>query len=206
MVWELPDPDKDYALGADVAEGLEHGDRSSLDVLDEDGNQVAHWFGHVDTDQFAKIIAAVGKFYKGANEYGAYVAPERNNHGHAIMNVLRDIYPVVRIYEEEHHDKQDEDEETGKLGWLTTRKSKPIVISNLNEQLRNNTDGIKWIGTVAEMNTYVYDAKGSMNAIDGGFDDQVMSYAIALEMVVRMPRTIRKAKSKTKRSKHWMTR
>ncbi|MGY3855809.1 terminase, partial [Aeromonas aquatilis] len=28
LVWELPDPDEDYAIGADVAEGLEHGDRS----------------------------------------------------------------------------------------------------------------------------------------------------------------------------------
>ncbi|AZU47946.1 hypothetical protein C3B79_2175 [Aeromonas hydrophila] len=31
LVWELPDPDEDYAIGADVAEGLEHGDRSSLE-------------------------------------------------------------------------------------------------------------------------------------------------------------------------------
>ncbi|KJR22400.1 terminase, partial [Vibrio sp. S234-5] len=40
LIWELPDPEKDYALGADVAEGLEHGDRGSIDVLDETGNQV----------------------------------------------------------------------------------------------------------------------------------------------------------------------
>ena len=121
------------------------------------------------------------------------------------FNVLRDIYPVSRIYEEEHHDREDEDEEAGKLGWLTTRKSKPIIISNLNEQLRNNTSGIKWIGTVSELNTYVYDAKGSMNAIEGAFDDQVMSYAIALEMVVRMPRTIKKLPPRAKRSKDWRT-
>lgn len=205
LIWELPSSDKDYALGADVAEGLEHGDRSSIDVLDENGVQVAHWFGHLDTDQFAKVIAAVGKMYKGADGRAAYAAPERNNHGHAVLNVLRDIYPSGRIYEEEHHDKEDEDEGTGKLGWLTTRKSKPIIISNLTEQLRNNTDGIRWIGTVSELNTYVFDSKGSMNAIAGGFDDQVMSYAIALEMVVRMPRTIKKLVSRTKRSNDWRT-
>ncbi len=33
LVWELPDPDEDYAMGIDIAEGLEHGDRSSLDVV-----------------------------------------------------------------------------------------------------------------------------------------------------------------------------
>lgn len=205
LIWELPDPEKDYALGADVAEGLEHGDRGSIDVLDETGNQVAHWFGHIDTDQFAKIIAIIGKMYAGKNGRAAYAAPERNNHGHAVLNVLRDIYPISRIYQEEHHDKEDEDEETGRLGWLTTRKSKPIIISNLNEQLRNNTSGIRWIGTVTELNTYVYDSKGSMNAIEGAFDDQVMSYAIALEMVVRMPRTMTKLQPRTKRSSDWRT-
>nr|WP_321458702.1 terminase [uncultured Vibrio sp.] len=205
LVWELPTTDKDYALGGDVAEGLEHGDRSSLDVLDEDGNQVAHWFGHVEPDQFAKIIAIVGKMYAGKDGRAAYAAPERNNHGHAVLNVLRDIYPLSRIYEEEHHDREDDDEPTGKLGWLTTRKSKPIIISNLNEQLRNNTSGIKWIGTVSELNTYVYDAKGSMGAIDGAFDDQVMSYAIAQEMVVRMPRTTTNTPPRVNRSSDWRT-
>lgn len=187
LVWELPDEDKDYALGADVAEGLEHGDRSSFDVLDQDGNQVAHWYGHLDTDLFAKLIAHVGKFYN-----TAFIGPERNNHGHAVLNVLRDHYPTARIYEEEHHDKDDKQETTDRLGWLTTRKSKPIIIGNLIEELRHGRDGIQWIGTVTEMNTYVYDSKGSMNAIDGSYDDQVMSYAIALEMVVRMPRMPRK--------------
>ncbi|MDO2567807.1 hypothetical protein Q2U91_26980, partial [Escherichia coli] len=39
----------------------------------------------------------------------------------------------------------------------------------------------------SEMNTYVYDAKGSMNAQEGCFDDQLMSYMIAQEMRARMP-------------------
>lgn len=184
LVWELPDDDADYALGADVAEGLEHGDRSSLDVLDANGNQVAHWFGHVDTDQFAKVIAHIGKLYN-----KAYVGPERNNHGHAVLNKLREIYPLSRIYTEEYHDRDDDREETTRIGWLTTKASKPIIITSLKEDLRNEADGIRWIGTITEMNTYVYDAKGSTNAMDGSFDDQVMSYAIAKEMVARMPRT-----------------
>lgn len=198
LIWELPDEETDYAIGADVAEGLEHGDRSSLDVCDENGEQVAHWYGHVEPDQFAKIIAAVGKFYN-----KAYVGPERNNHGHATLNTLRDIYPTNRIYTEEYHDRDDEHEETAKIGWLTTRTSKPIIITNLAEDLRLNRDGINWIGTVSEMNTYVYDSRGSTNAIDGAFDDQVMSYAIAKEMVARMPRTPKKDYQRRGTNGHW---
>ncbi|MCE7567546.1 terminase [Aliivibrio fischeri] len=198
LVWELPDEEQDYAIGADVAEGLEHGDRSSLDVCNSNGEQVAHWYGHIEPDEFAKLIAIVGRFYN-----SAFVGPERNNHGHAVMNTLRDVYPTSRIYVEEYHDRDDEREETQKLGWLTTRSSKPIIVSNLDEELRNSRDGINWIGTISEMNTYVYDERGSTNAISGAFDDQVMSYAIAKEMVVRMPRTINKDYKSIDRSNDW---
>ena len=187
LIWELPEDGEDYALGADVAEGLEHGDRSSLDVLNAKGQQVAHWFGHLDTDEFAKVIAHIGEMYN-----FAYVGPERNNHGHAVITTLREIYPTRRIYTEEYLDKEDDREEKDRLGWLTTKASKPIIIGGLKEDLRHEVDGIRWIGTITEMNTYVYDAKGSTNAMDGSFDDQVMSYALAREMVARMPRTPRK--------------
>ena len=55
------------------------------------------------------------------------------------------------------------------------------------------------------MNTYVYDDKGSTNAQVGCFDDQVMSYAIAQEMVARMPRTIKKDNS-YERKGNWKAR
>ena len=200
LVWELPGEDEDYAIGADIAEGLVHGDRSVFDVCDSKGNQVAHWYGHLDTKLFARLMAHVGKFYN-----KAYLGPERNNHGHAVINELREVYPIARIYTEEHHDRDDEHEETAKIGWLTTKKSKPIAIEGLKEGIRTDTDGIRWIGTVSEMNTYVYDDKGSTNAQVGCFDDQVMSYAIAQEMVARMPRTIKKDNS-YERKGNWKAR
>ena len=41
-----------------------------------------------------------------------------------------------------------------------------------------------------EATTYVYDKSGSMNAQDGCYDDQLMSYMIAQEMRARMPARI----------------
>lgn len=199
LVWELPDPDEDYAIGADIAEGLEHGDRSSLDVIKRStGEQVAHWFGHLDADRFAQLLAHVGKWYG-----NAYIGPERNNHGHAVLLKLRDIYPVRRIYAEEYIDR-DNDDDTPRLGWYTTRQSKPILSEGLKTLLRERCAGIRWIGTVTEATSYVYDAKGSMNAQEGCFDDQLMSYMIAQEMRARMPVTNRTKESERKQS-HWMT-
>ncbi|GAA4493491.1 terminase [Pseudaeromonas paramecii] len=203
LVWELPDEDEDYAVGVDVAEGLEHGDRASIDVVARsDGRQVAHWYGHLDPGLLAQLVAHIGKWY-GTDEYGpAFVGPERNNHGHALLLKLRDHYPVSRIYAEEYLDR-DDDDETPRLGWLTTRQSKPVLVDGLKTLLRGGVSGIRWIGTISEATTYVYDKSGSMNAQVGCYDDQLMSYMIAQEMRARMP--ARPVKSDLKRTpKHWM--
>lgn len=203
LVWELPDEEADYVIGADVAEGLEHGDRSSLDVINrQTGEQVAHWFGHLDTERFAKLIAHVGRFYN-----TAYIGPERNNHGHAVLNTLKNVYPVRRIYSEEYLDRIA-DEEKKQLGWLTTRHSKPVLSEGLKTLFRNNQSGIRWIGTINEATTYVYDAKGSMNAQAGCYDDQLMSYMIAQEMRVRAPIPVKEKSIERKpaaNTQEWMT-
>ena len=115
---------------------------------------------------------------------------------------LREIYPTRRIYTQEHIDR-DRDDETPRLGWLTTRQSKPILVDGLKALLRAGQSGIRWIGTISEATTYVYDKSGSMNAQDGCFDDQLMSYMIAQEMRARMPARIVKPES-SRKPKHWM--
>lgn len=202
LVWELPDPDEDYAMGIDIAEGLEHGDRSSLDIIKKsDGEQVAHWFGHLDVELFAHLTAHIGKFYN-----TAYAGPERNNHGHAFILAFKDLYPSSRIYSEQYIDREDEDE-TVKLGWLTTKHSKPILTEGMKTLLRHGQSGVNWIGTVSEIHTYVYDKKGSMGAQDGCFDDQCMSLMIAQEMRARMPsRVVKDQGPQFKRTEHWQAR
>ncbi|HBZ9864080.1 TPA: terminase [Salmonella enterica subsp. houtenae] len=200
LVWELPDPDEQYAIGADPAEGLEHGDRSSLDVVKQStGEQVAHWFGHLDAELFAHLLAHVGRLYN-----TAFIGPERNNHGHAVILKLREIYPPRFIYNEQHID-HDNDDDTPRLGWLTTRQSKPILTEGMKTLLNNGISGIRWTGTLSEMNTYVYNAKGSMNAQEGCFDDQVMSYMIAQEMRARMPARVKPQPVDRSKRKNWMT-
>ncbi|MFL7024267.1 terminase [Enterovibrio norvegicus] len=202
LVWELPDLDEDYAIGVDIAEGLEHGDRSSFDVVKKStGEQVAHWFGFLDVEMFAHLVAHIGKWYN-----KAFVGPERNNHGHAFILAFKDLYPTQRIYCEQYIDRDDEDE-TVKLGWLTTKHSKPILSEGMKTLFRPGLSGINWIGTVSEFHTFVYDKKGSMGAQEGCFDDQVMSYMIAQEMRARMPaRVVKDKKAQQTRVKHWMAR
>lgn len=200
LIWELPDPDEVYAIGADVAEGLERRDRSSLDVVKQSsGEQVAHWVGYLDAELFAMLLDNVGRLYG-----MAYIGVERNNHGHAVLQKLRALYPPRYLYNEQFLN-QDTDDETRRLGWLTTRQSKPILIEGLKTLLREAADGLRWIGSVSEMNTYVYDKNGTMGAQAGCYDDQVMSYALAQEMRARMPAR-RQPEPIKHQPAHWMTR
>ena len=73
-----------------------------------------------------------------------------------------------------------DDDETVKLGWLTTRHSKPILTECFKTLLKNGISGIRWVGTASEVHTYVYDKKGRMNAQEGCFDDQLETLAEAV--------------------------
>lgn len=206
LVWELPDADNEleYVIGADVAEGLEHGDNSSIDVLEKKtGRQVAHWFGHITPKRLGDLIAHIGRMY---NE--AYVGIERNNHGHATLERLREIYPLSYIYTEEYIDRDTDDEETLRLGWHTTAKSKELLISDMQLDFEGHNTGIRWAGTMAEYHIFVRNDRGSAGAQAGGKDDQVMSHMIAKRMAVRAPAKIKREKEAPNRggSDNWMTR
>lgn len=201
LMWEMFDEDEEYAIGVDIAEGLEHGDRSSIDVVKKsDGEQVAHWFGHIDAELLAYIVKHIAEMYG-----NAYVMPERNNHGHAFIQKLREIYPSKHIYAEQYLDR-DNDDDTPKLGWLTTKQSKPILTEGMKSLFKGGVSGIRWVGTISEYHSYVYDKKGAMNAQEGCFDDQVMSHMLAQEARARMPtRVISEPLNRKSTNNHWQT-
>lgn len=202
LIWEVPQKDVEYVLGGDVAEGLEHGDNSSFDILNQEtGVQVAHWFGKLPPKRFADMIAHTAKWYN-----TAYLGVERNNHGHAVLDRLRVVYPMDRIYFEEYMDREDSDEETKRIGWQTSAVSKELLISDMEDLLENEKSGIRWTGTLSEFYTYVRDKRGRANAMKGAFDDQAMSYMIAQQMRAKAPKQIKRAASTTNKPTNWMAR
>lgn len=202
LIWEMPDPNTQYVIGGDVAEGLEKGDRSSIDVLEQKtGRQVAHWYGHIDPKRFGDLISYIGKMY---NE--AYVGVERNNHGHATLGRLREIYPLGRIYTEEYMDRDVDDEETKRIGWHTSAASKEILISDMADLLEHGNSGLRWVGSVSEFYTFVRDERGRAGAMNGAFDDQVMSYMIAVQMRAKAPVIVKREARTEADNEHWMTR
>lgn len=210
LVWEVPQKDREYVIGGDVAEGLEKGDNSSIDVLDnETGLQVAHWFGKITPKRMGDLVAHIGHWYN-----KAYVGIERNNHGHAVLDRLRATdtkssslpYPMSRIYFEEYMDRENDDEETKRIGWQTTAVSKEILISDMEDLLENEKSGIRWTGTISEFYTYVRDERGRANAMGTAKDDQCMSYMIAQQMRSKVPKKMKKQVRTPDEQTNWMAR
>lgn len=198
QVWAEPTDDAEFCIGGDVAEGLEHGDFSAMDVNSSSGVQVAHYHGHIDADLFGDVIDVVGRYFN-----NAYVGVERNNHGLATLKRLEFLeYPNLHL--EQELSKEGEIEKF-KLGWYTSAVSKPLIIDQLNGEMREENSGIQCINTIEQCFTYETDERGRTNARAGSFDDNVMSYAITVEMGRRMPRQLIRtngAKNNTK-PKDW---
>lgn len=180
-VWEEPRPGGAYIIGADVAEGLEKGDFSVADVIDHrTGDQVAQWHGHLDPDEFACVLKALGVKYN-----HAIIAPERNNHGLMVVNRLTYDYNYPRLYCEMVPDPPGKPRK--RYGWVTDKKTRPFIIDNLIAEVRENAHGIRCAGTFEEMMAFKIQANGRMEADLSRHDDRVMSYAIAKHLRQVMP-------------------
>jgi hypothetical protein len=176
-VWKHPEKDRYYCIGADVAEGKIEGDYSDARVGSDDFDVWASWHGHIDPDLFGDELVKLAKYY---NE--AYIGVERNNHGLTTLKAIQ-RKEYWNVYFQKTYDKiADKISQT--IGWLTTSKTKPLMVDKLAEFIRE-----KWIGCRDKMFwmeclTYVIDDKGATNAQEGCNDDTVMSTAILLQMLL----------------------
>lgn len=175
-VFEMPRMGEQYVVGADVAEGLAHGDFSSAHVVHvRTGMVVAHYHARVDPDLFGeRVLSELGYFYN-----QALIAVEVNNHGLTTCKALqRDRYPKVyyrRILDTAFRTQQK------MVGWRTDMRTKPLMIDELARALRDEAIDLRCAHTVAELRTYVRDERGGMQG--SPFDDRVVSLAIAVQML-----------------------
>jgi hypothetical protein len=172
-VYAPPIPGRTYIVGADVAEGLEHGDYSDASVLDTvTWEEVASLHGRWEPDEFAKHLMALG------DAYAAPVAVERNNHGHAVLATFKMAgFRTDRIAL--GHD--------GRPGWNTTVQTKPQMIDLLATVLRDGLIKVRTPAALDELKVYRIKPDGSTGAPPSYNDDMVMSRAIALIAVRFLP-------------------
>ena len=169
---------KPYVIGADTAGTGE--DYFTAKVLDNTcGKCVATLRAkHMDEDLFAEQLYCLGKYYN-----DVLIGIEINYSRHPV-NVLRELnYPT--LYKETDTQGQD-----GRIGFLTTAVTRPIIISNLVAIMREGLELETDKETLKELSTFVRHPSGKCAAANGSHDDLVMASAIAHHISKNFPHEI----------------
>lgn len=171
-----PRPGRTYVAGVDVAEGVTGGDYSVCVIWDrETGDEVAHYRGHISADRFGGVLNAWGLIYN-----NALMVVEINNHGLTTITALKNLrYP--QLYFRPAKFDQMGTSYSDSLGWKTTKTTRPLMIDDLNEALREGSVKIHTEKTIDEMLTFVFDDAQNMIAQHGYHDDCIFASAIGFQ-------------------------
>ena len=194
-IWRRPEKGRLYVVGADCAQGLDisegqgetNPDWSVGQVLDRDtGEQCAVLRARMMPGETGRYVALLCRFYNMAQLCG-----ERNPGGGGVSMleaVLNTDYPAGLIYHRPVNPEQDPQVRGDKIGWDTSGVSRPILISLLDELLRQMAITIHDPITQQELLTFIIKANGKAEHQSGCHDDTVIALALACIAITRMPR------------------
>jgi hypothetical protein len=179
IIYEKPKSGYPYVIGGDTAEGESSKDKNKDNsdpdycvgqVLDNiTGKQVAKWRDRTDTDIFAKDMYALGMWYN-----KALIGIEINFDSHPVKELERLRYPNQYM-------RDDLDNISGniqkKYGWKTTQFTRPVIVGDGVEIVREHTGLLTDIDTINEMIVFQR-INGKPQAISGQHDDCVMGWLI----------------------------
>lgn len=174
-----------YAIGIDVATGRGK-DYSCAFVIDLGTMEfVAEFHGRVDADVYAMHLHYLGKWYQNAR-----MAVELGGgYGEAVVIPLRDgrdgrpPYPMLYRHRQ---DGRIDRPGSKQIGFPMTMKTRPLVLSQLEQVIREREMREMPSDLISECQTFTYQKNlPSPRAQDGANDDRVMAAAITLEMYRR---------------------
>ena len=178
-IYQVPNVPKmtKYCIGGDTSgDGSDYFTGHVLDA--KTGIQVAVLKHQFDPDQYTKQMYCLGKWYGTLNRCSqdALIGIEANFDSFPIMELQRLGYTnqYVREYPDTYTGKTEK-----RYGFKTTSLTRPTIISNLIQIVREETDSINDKDTLEELLTIVRNEKGRIEAPEGGHDDQMMGLAIA---------------------------
>ena len=177
-IWKYPLSDHKYVLSADIARG-DSKDYSAFHIIDVDeGEVVAEYKGKIPPDDFGVLINEFGLRYN-----KALVCPENNSYGYATIVKLRDLdYPAL-YYKRKTGAFMGgyiPPGDTHTAGFTTSGKTRNMILTKLEEVIRNKQIKIYSSRLYQELKTFIW--KGNKaQAMRGNYnDDLVMSLAIGL--------------------------
>jgi len=170
-----PEEDALYYIAGDVAMG-NGGDFSCAQVFkigygmvpDE---QVAEWHGWISPTPYARVLAALGYWFNGAE-----IACELNEVGRITGTELWRILEYEKLYQWKHTDKI-KNFLTDYLGWVTNSKNRGELIVKMREAISDGSLILHSADLIEEMFAFGNDGGGRFEAVTG-HDDRVCAAMI----------------------------
>jgi hypothetical protein len=159
-----------YVVGVDSSSGRGE-DWTAMQVVDCDTfEQAAELQLKVPPAEAAEWAYRLGRVYNDA----LIVCEVTGGWGFAVDQKLREMrYP--KPYTRRIVDRLTS-KFTDKLGFDTTSKSRPLILSELEEAIRDREFGLYSLRTLNELSSFVWSEKGKAEAQPGAHDDLVMSW------------------------------
>jgi len=169
-IYKYPENNVPYVIGGDTAG--EGSDFFTAHVINNiTGEEVAVLRQQYDEIEYVKQIYCLGMFYN-----KALIGLETNFSTYPIQKLVELNYPnlYVRKKEDTYVSKHEKS-----FGFKTTSITRPLILANLQEIVRDDIDKIQDKDTLREMLTFIVNKNGRAEAEDGYHDDLVMGLAIA---------------------------
>jgi hypothetical protein len=175
FIYQKPQPEHLYLIGADPAEGLIHGDNSAVMVLDrETGEEVASFYGRCGPDDFACLLHEIAQLYPGL------LVVERNNHGQAVLVLLEGWNTPHLFWQKPVWNKTTGQKiKDRKSGWETRDANKTLMIDELAMGLKLRDIKIASKHFAEEGQKFETQEDGRYSAAPGHRDDAIMACALA---------------------------
>lgn len=144
--------------------------------MDSDGVQALAFANNkVSVYEFAEFLNAVGRYYN-----YAFLAIEKNSYGLPVIERLRNDYTYMNLYKHRTFDQKGNRKFI--LGWLTTDKTKAIMISDYKESFEKGLILVEDKDTLQQMILFV-EQNGKMGNVKGknNHDDLVISHSLAVQ-------------------------
>ena len=176
-IWENYVPECTYVLSADVARG-DGKDFSVFHILKLDTMEVVgEYQGKITPDVFSTVLLGAGR------EYGnCMIVVENNSVGFTVLDKLKEagypnVYHSIKASHEYVDQIQAEHRNSSVAGFTTSLKTRPLIISKMEEFIRNKLVKVYSSRLVNEIKTFVWN-NGRPQAMRSYNDDLIMSFSI----------------------------
>ena len=172
IFFEEPTSYAQYCIGGDACSGSGT-DFSPLIALNKETNkEAAIFYGKADPDELAYKAMCLGNLLN-----GALVAIENDKFGFAANEKLRTIYSNIYV---QRTFNNIENKTIEKFGWDTNASTRPMMLAQLQEEIREGSTEILFEKGIRECLTFIKNAdSGKAEGEPGKNDDYVMARAIA---------------------------